>query len=327
MTTLVTGAGLIGRLTAKALAESGDSAVLADLRCPDISEFAGPGRVIGAACDVTDMDALAQLIEMHSIRRIVHTAALLSTAIRQDPLAGIRVNVMGTSHVLECARRMGLGRIVLASSTTVGYNVFGSLGTDPIAEDAPMRMSSEQPASLYAVTKLTGEHLAGVYGSLYGVDVISLRYAAVLGGDASSAPTSVPGRLMHQLAAAGRSGQRIDLNDPYLVWGGREEFVDARDCATANVCALQAPAPRQRVFNIATGEWFSMEGFVQAMREVFPALSVHLPLEPATGFAGFAFQRPAPSSVSAALDQLGFRSRYCLADTFRHWCGTAHKER
>ena len=327
MTILVTGAGLIGRLTAQALLDHGESVLLVDLRSPDVSALSGSGRITGAACDVADMQALASLIKQHSVRRIVHTAALLSTAIRQDPLAGIRVNIMGTSNVLECARLMGLGRIVLASSSTVGYNVFGSLGPEPIAEDAPMRMSSEQPASLYAVTKLAGEHLAGVYHALYGVDVISLRYAAVLGGDASSAPTSVPGRLMHQLAAAGRSGQHLDLEDPYLLWGGKEEFVDARDCALANVCALQAATPQQRVFNVATGEWFSMESFVQAMREVFPGLSVHLPPEPKTGFAGFDFQRPAPSSVSAASEQLGFRSRYSLADTFRHWCGAAHNDR
>ena len=323
MSILITGAGLIGRLTARLLLEAGERVVLADLRAPAVTDLPGPGSVTPVACDVSDGAAIESLITAQGITRIVHTAALLSTAIRERPLDGVRVNVMGTANLLDCARRLGLKRLVLASSTTVGYNCFGSLGPEPLPEDAAMRMQSEQPASIYAVTKLTGEHLAGVYHSLYGVDAISLRYSAVLGGGLDVAPNGVPGRLMHALGSAALAGRRARLDDPFLVWGGTEEFIDARDCAHANVCALSAPSPAQRVFNVATGDSVSMQGFVAAMREVFPALEVDLPPEPATGFAGFPLRRPAPSDVRAARDQLGFASRYSLADTLAYWCGQA----
>lgn len=317
---LVTGAGLIGSLTAQRLVESGEHVVLADLRQPDVKALSGPGAVTPAACDVSDLAALESLINAHRVTRVIHTAALMSTAIRANPLEGIRVNVMGAANLLDCARRLGLERVVLASSSTVGYNCFGSLGPEPLPEDAPMRMQSQQPASIYAVTKLTGEHLAGVYHALYGVDAVSLRYAAVLGGHPGLPPNSVPGRLMHTLAHAALEGRSIKLDDPYLIWGGREEFVDARDCARANVCAVRAKAPAQRVFNVATGDWVTMTEFVAAMRQVFPTLSVELPDEPPTGFAGFPHRRPAPSDVRAAREQLGFSSRHSLADTLAYWC-------
>lgn len=325
MSTLITGAGLIGRLTAQLLVEAGEPIVLADLRVPDVSDLNGPGSVTPVACDVADFDALRTLIETHSVTRVIHTAALLSTAIRQRPLEGIRVNVMGTANLLECARQMGLGRLVFASSATVVYNCFGSLGPDPLPEDAPMRMQSEQPASIYASTKLAGEHLAGVFHALYGVDAISLRYAAVLGGRLDAEPSGVPGRLMHALGSAALAGRPAKLDDPFLVWGGGEEFIDARDCAHANVCALTAQTPAQRVFNVATGESVTMRDFVAAMRAVFPALEIDLPPEPPGGFAGFPLRRPAPSDVRAARDQLGFAARFSLSETLAYWCGGSAK--
>ncbi len=98
---------------------------------------------------------------------------------------------MGTAHILDVARRKRLGRIVIASSTTVGYPVFGSRGPEAIEEDFQMRVIGERPASIYAATKLTGEHLALLHADLYQVDCLCLRYAAVIGGSLE-APTSVP---------------------------------------------------------------------------------------------------------------------------------------
>ena len=321
MTTLVLGAGLIGSLTAQQLLAQGDSVVLADLRVPQLAH-SGVGRLATLALDVTDFPALMDVVKAHGVTRIVHTAALLSTAIRQDPLLGIRVNIMGTAHVLECARQLSLQRVVLASSTTLAYNTFGQHGPQAMEEDVPMRLLSERPASIYAATKLAGEQLALLYSDLYGVETVSLRYGAVLGGDLER-PTSVPGRLIQTLVQAARSGQVCALNDPFLVWGGREEFVDARDCARANVRALQAAQLKQRVYNIASGEWFTLGEFVQAMQREWPQLQVQLPTEPSTGFAGFPHQRPSPSSIEAAQLELGFQTDYTLGDSLAYWCRDA----
>lgn len=321
MSTLVLGAGLIGSLTAQQLLAQGEDVVLADLRVPQLAH-AGIGRLSTRALDVTDFSALMALVSHEGVQRIVHTAALLSTAIRQDPLLGIRVNVMGTAHVLECARQQSLARVVLASSTTLAYNTFGQHGPHAMEEDVPMRLLSERPASIYAATKLAGEQLALLYSDLYGVDTVSLRYGAVLGGDLER-PTSVPGRLIQTLVEAARSGQTCELQDPLLVWGGREEFVDARDCARANVRALHAGPLKQRVYNIASGEWFTLREFVQTLQRSWPQLQVHLPQEPTTGFAGFAHQRPSPSRVEAAQSELGFQTHYTLGDSLAYWCRSA----
>ena len=316
MTVLVLGAGLIGGLTAQLLAQRGDKVVLADVR-----DGAAPDAVLRVRCDVTDEPTLKTLMQNHGVRDVVHTAAWLSTAIRQDPLKGIGVNIMGTAHVLECARTLGLRRVVLASSTTVTYTGFAAHGPQPIEEDLPLHVISERPASIYAACKLAGEHLAQLYHDLYGVDAVSLRYAAVL-GDLGNI-TSVPGRLLQTLVHAGQSGRAVQLDDPFLVWGGREEFVDARDCARANVCALDALNPLQRVYHIADGQWHSLGDFVAAVQRLYPALKVTWPDKLTTGFAGFPQQRPAPSDHRRAQSELGFVCAHGLQDSIAHWAALA----
>lgn len=315
MSVLITGAGLIGRLTAAALAERGTAVVLADTRAP---EQAPPDGVTFETCDVTDATRIHALIRDYGVRRLVHTAAMLSTGIRQDPVRGVAVNVVGTAVMLEAARQLKLERVVIASSTTVGYASFDRHDASPIEEDVSLATISQRPTSIYAMTKLADEHLAMLYNDLYGVDAIVLRYGAVLGGDLK-APTSVPGRLLAVLADAGRREVPIVLNDPFLGWDGREEFVDARDCATANVAALDALAPIQRVYNVAPGTWHTMAEFVAAVRGVYPSLQVTLPPPSTKGFAGFPHMRPAPSNTIAAARELQFSCSHSLAESIRHW--------
>lgn len=315
MTVLVTGAGVIGSLTAELIAARGDRVVLIDIRKPKSL----PAGVIFEVCDIVDVAALADILHRQAITHVIHTAAMLSTGIRQDPLGGIRVNVMGTANLLDLARKMALKRVVCASSTTVAYTVFGTHDPTPMMEDEPLRLVSQRPASLYAASKLAGEHLALLYRDLYGVDTISLRYGAVVGGSLAE-PTSVPGRLLATLVAGARAGTKVKLDDPLLLWGGREEFIDARDCARSNLCALDANASQQGVYNVANGQAHTIGEFVDAVRQNYPALDVTCPEAIRTGFAGFPHLRPAPSSTEAAHRELGFVSAYPLADAVAYWC-------
>lgn len=313
MAVLITGGGVVGLGTASLLVNRGERVIVADVRAVEPGALSGQNLGI-VTCDILDRDALEQLVRSQRITAIVHTAALLSTAIRRDPVRGVTVNTLGTTNVLEVARACGVKRVVIASSTTVGYTCFGTHGSDPIEEDLTLRVVSQRPASLYAATKLAAEHIALLYSDLYGVDVAILRYGAVLSANADVA-TSVPDRLLSTLLSAGRAGSTARIEDPLLVWAGREEFVDARDCARANVAALDAAALRGRVYNIATGAWYSFDEVCDIVRDIYPALSVDLQVHTTTGFAGFPHRRPAPSSTTAAQADLGFAAAYSLQDS------------
>jgi UDP-glucose 4-epimerase len=318
MTTLVTGAGIVGCHTARLLAARGEPVILLDIapRRAAIAALLGDAPVDIVVGDVTDYVALKQLARDRQVRRIVHTAALLPAAIRREPRRGYAVNVLGTMNMLELARDEGLGRVVFASSVSVGFSTFGRFAGAAFPENFDMRMASELPTSLYAASKLAAEHCAEAYRATYGVDAIALRYASVFGVWPGGA-TSAPCQLVTALVEAGRAGRKLVLDEPRLVWGGRDEFVDARDCARANLAALDAPAPARRAYNIATGAWHTLDEVVATVRAVFPALVVERRIEARGGLAGFPFERPAPSDISAAAAELGFRAAYGLSETVR----------
>lgn len=317
MTILITGAGVIGTLTATLLIERGDTVVIADIHKPETL----PHGCHFEICDITEAHALEHLIQSYDVSQIVHTAAMLSTAIRKDPLRGVAVNVMGTANVLDVAKRRNIGRVVCSSSTTVGYSTFGSFRGNSVPEDLPIRLVSERPGSIYAATKIAGEHLALLWTDLYGVDVVVLRYAAVLGGQLDM-PSSVPGRLLAVLVKAARHGQPFHLEDPLLMWGGSEDFVDARDCARANLAALDLTSPKQRVYNIAAGSSVDLPSFIAAVKESWPKLDVQFNKIPQTGFAGFPHLRPATTDVSAAKNELGFVCKHSLIESIHYWTNT-----
>ena len=319
-TTLITGAGMIGCHTASILARRGERVVLVD-RFPAhkaIESIVASALVRVIVQDVTDFAALHQLCQTHGVQRIVHTAALLSTAIRKDPLAGIGVNVMGTANVLEVARQMGIKRVVLASSTTVAYPSFGDFHGASFPEDFPLQSLRHRPASIYAATKVCGEHLGLLYRDLYGVGVVALRYAAVIG--AWSGPgSSVPSQVLSALVVPASRGGVAQIDDPFLLWLGGEEFIDARDCAWANVAALDAASPTQGVYNIGAGALSSFDDVVAAVRLVYPKLQVNLGVVATGGFAGFAHERHAPCDIAMAAHELHWRPQYGLTESVIHY--------
>lgn len=82
-------------------------------------------------------------------------------------LETIDVNVKGTYHLFEAARRACVRRIVYISSMTI---TMGDPTLDWISEQTP-----PCPASLYACTKLFGEQLAALYARETNLKVICLR--------------------------------------------------------------------------------------------------------------------------------------------------------
>lgn len=320
MTVLITGAGIIGTMIAKALHDSGRRALLVDVK-PDaaaIKSVLGTAAVEIAALDICDLEGLVRLAETRGAEAIVHTAAVLTSAIARDPRRGIEVNVMGTVNVLEAARRIAMKRVVLASSTTLAYPTFGAGETGPLDEDFAIRLVSQRPINIYSATKLFDEHVALIYAAQFGVDAVVVRYAAVL-GDWAGPNNSIPGTLLRVFRAAIRERKPAVIEETRLAWLGGDEFVDARDCAAGTLAALNAADLGSRVFTISSGRLVTFDDFVSGARKVDPGFEVTLAFAPKGGFAGFPHIRRFPSDISAAARCLGFRPRYDLDESLRHY--------
>lgn len=112
--------------------------------------------------DVADLEALTELFT--GCVGVVHLGGLSDEADFHDLAT---VNVVGTYHVLEAARRAGVGRVVFASSN----RLTGSYGTDTTV-DVGM---TPRPDGFYGVSKVAGEALCRLYSDKFGLSTMALR--------------------------------------------------------------------------------------------------------------------------------------------------------
>jgi UDP-glucuronate 4-epimerase len=124
--------------------------------------------------DITNRAALDQLFSSVKFDQIIHLAA--RAGVRPslaDPVLYARVNVEGTINVLEAARKAGVKKITIASTSSV-YGVNSKM---PFSENDPI-FSAISP---YAASKLCCEAMGHVYHHIYGMDVVMLRFFTVYG--------------------------------------------------------------------------------------------------------------------------------------------------
>jgi len=121
--------------------------------------------------DVRDREALADVISGHDVGTVYHLASLLSATGEQNPDRAWDVNLGGLKNVLDLARVHDL-RVFWPSSIAV----FGP-STPP---DETPQQTVLDPATMYGVTKRSGELLCQYYHRRYGIDVRSLRYPGLI---------------------------------------------------------------------------------------------------------------------------------------------------
>ncbi|MCW5773993.1 MAG: hypothetical protein KIT16_20285, partial [Rhodospirillaceae bacterium] len=132
----------------------------------------------------------------------------------------------------------------------------------------------------------------------------------------------IPGRLVRSLLLPAMKGETAVIDDPLLVWQGGDDFVDARDVARANVLALTAKAPAQRVYYVTFGCMHRFQDFVAATKSLYPAFEADVRVAAKAGFAGFPKVRPGTSDLRSAEAELGYVPKYdlpaALAECARH---------
>jgi len=185
---LVTGAaGFIGSNLVARLLEDGHRVVAVDDlstgRLENLAPARAPhltGRLQFDHVDVTT-DAFDRLVERMRPARIFHLAAQVDVRVSVErPLEDARLNLLGTLHVLEAARRHGVGRVVYSASIA-GYG-------DPPPDQLPIdeRVTSP-PLSPYGVSKRAAGDYVLAYGATHGVEGVVLTLANVYGPHQSTA--------------------------------------------------------------------------------------------------------------------------------------------
>ncbi len=256
--TLITGAlGCIGAWVAKHLVERGDLPVAFDLgddrrRLSDVMDEGELARVRFVQGDLCELEALVGALEESGARRIIHLAGLQVPLCRSDPARGALVNVIGTIQVFEAAKRLGIERVVYASSAAV----YRALSGAPPAED-----DETDPTTHYGVFKRANEGNARVYFEESGISSIGLRPLTVYGVGRDSGLTSGPTRAM-KAAVAGRSF--------HIPFSGATDFHYVADTAAAFVACADRGPQGAHVFNLH-GETAEVSRVVELIAELEPA--------------------------------------------------------
>jgi len=173
---LVTGgAGFIGSSICHDLLERGNEVVCLDNfatgKKENIKDLRGnPGfRLIDG--DIRDPETCNKAVK--GVDVVLHQAALGSVPRSiADPATTNAVNINGFLNMLIATRDAGIRRFVYASSSSV----YGDSPELPKVEERTGKVLSP-----YAVTKLVNEEYARVFGSLYGMETVGLRYFNVFG--------------------------------------------------------------------------------------------------------------------------------------------------
>src|SRR4029079_17925171 len=167
---------------------------------------------------VGDIQDLGEVMEaMHGADAVIHLAAIHNPNIATATVT-YQTNVVGTFNVHHAAFRLGIKRVVSASSNAiVGWSYSDNFVPDylPIDENHPLR-----PQDPYGLSKEIGETVARSY-ALKGLQTVSLRPSGVV----------TPEDREEFRMAGGRKPSGFQAYS----------YIDARDLAVAFRLAVERP--------------------------------------------------------------------------------------
>lgn len=244
--------------------------------------------------DVRDLGTLEEV--MSDVEVVFHQAAVVSVPQSvEDPIETAMVNDLGTLNVLEAARHSGVTRVVFASSCAV----YGDLAQLPKKEDMDTK-----PLSPYAATKLHGEIYAQLYGDLYGLETVCLRYFNVYGPrqDPTSPYSGVISIFMDKA---------VQGEVPTIYGDGEQyrDFVYVADVVQANLLAAYRENISGAVINVGTGNLVTVNSLWKeiAQRAGVQGEPERAPLRPGD-------IRESVADISRARELLGYEPRYSLEE-------------
>jgi nucleoside-diphosphate-sugar epimerase len=245
---------------------------------------------------------------------VIHLAAIASVPYSiENPLTTQTVNVTGTLNILAAARDAEIQRVVFASSSSV----YGP--TAPCPQTTGL---TPDPASPYAVTKVTGEYYMRVYFSCFGLETVNLRFFNVYGP--RQLPEGPYASVIPKFATTMLNGGK-----PVIEGDGEQtrDFIHVSDCVQAISRAMTAPGVSGQTFNVASGTEISVNELFQ---RISGAMAYRGAPEMAEARPGDVRQSLADIGPSVA--SLGFDPHYTLdqgiAETLRwysdHYMASHH---
>jgi dTDP-L-rhamnose 4-epimerase len=329
------GAGFIGSYLAEQLLVQGHRVRILDAMLPQVH---GTGArppylhqdaelIVG---DVRSRDVVSRAL--HRIDAVYHFAAAVGVGQSMYEIAHYTsTNTVGTAVLLEAIIEQHVSRLVVASSMSIyGEGLYRTARGEIVpGSERPLAQlrrgewevrdhngevlqpvpTSESKApvlsTVYALSKFDQERLSLLAGRAYSIPTVALRFFNVYGPRQS---LSNPYTGVLAIFAA----QLLNRHDPLIFEDGlqRRDFVSVHDVARACVLALDAPDAAGQVFNIGSGESYTV-------REVASLLSDAIGCDCVPEVCGryrVGDVRHCFSDISLARERLGYSPRVSLPE-------------
>ncbi|MCB8838605.1 NAD(P)-dependent oxidoreductase [Aurantimonas sp. VKM B-3413] len=179
------GTGKAGRHVVPYLLDKGHTVLNVDLVPFDhpgvntlIADITDSGQMFNALSSHFGMDEFATGKGPAPIDAVVHFAAIPRVLIQPDNET-FRVNTIGTYNVIEAAMKLGIRKVVIASSETTYGVCFAEGDKDfhrfPLEEDYDI-----DPMDSYGLSKVVNEKTARAFSMRFGADIYAFRIGNVI---------------------------------------------------------------------------------------------------------------------------------------------------
>lgn len=205
--------------------------------------------------DITNQETCMLAAQNQKI--IFHLAALVSVPESlENPLACFKTNVLGTSNILEAARKQNVERVIIASSSAV----YGQ------KKELCRETDICNPTSPYGYSKMLAEQLAQQYTQIFNLPTLSLRFFNVWGERQN--PEG------HYAAVVAKFKYNLEKNLPITIFGDglqTRDFIYVGDVVTALLSMAQIPLPllQGQAINIATGKSITILDLITQLKQEF----------------------------------------------------------
>lgn len=295
---LITGAaGFIGSHTVEAAVRAGHEVTavdsFSDYYDPNVKRRNAELVAQRAGVSILERDLLSSDLEglVSKVDVVVHLAGQPGVRSSWSKFDGYLLqNAALTNAILETCHRVGVERVVYASSSSI----YGNADVYPVSESAPTA-----PSSPYGVTKLAGELLCRAYAENFGLSTVSLRYFTVYG------PRQRPDMAIQRLIRAAIDGTAFTLHGD-----GRQirDFTYVADVVAVNLAAMSTDVVPGTVLNISGGSATDMLAVIEQVQETSGLLVNVIRGESAPGDV-----RQTGGDNSQAKKLLGWEPRHTLS--------------
>ncbi|MBU6498346.1 MAG: NAD(P)-dependent oxidoreductase [Rhodospirillales bacterium] len=244
-----------------------------------IGDVTDGAQVFNAMTSHFGRDALRGGEVAGPVDAVVHFAAIPRIFINPDNET-FRVNVMGTYNVIEAAMKLGIRKVVIASSETT-YGVCFAEG-DKAFHEFPLEEEYDvDPMDSYGLSKVVNERTARAFAARFKADIYALRIANVI-------EPHEYGRFAGFVA------------DPPSRKRNAWSYIDARDLAQIVHLCLQTDGLGYQVFNAVNDTITADQPTAAFLARWCPGVKVTRPM---VGYE-------APLSNRKAREMLGFKERH-----------------